>query len=294
MGRGRKPKERKGYFYEKEEDAVCEYISTEDTEKKNEIFNKVLLPAFTKMIESIIRRYKLYVPDEDFEQTFNDTISYLMMKITHYKPVCYEYEEIDELPVDCDVVMISESEKKTFFKNASKDSPEYLIVNSDDEMDITTYHLNEKRYKAFSYCQTVCKNYLMFKGIQFVKEQQRTTPYDVVSDLFTNEEKYSVGGEEGYVFAETLIKKTAREIKKLIDSPYANNLNDVEVKVGKSLVELLNNWETHVIVDESNKLQKNRVLYFLREETMMTTKQIRENMKKFKSLYYLLKKKELE
>ena len=76
--RGRKPKtERKGYFYEEQEAAVKKYIETTDLEEKNQVFNEVLKPALTKMIESIIRRYKLYVPEEEFDETFNDTLSFL-------------------------------------------------------------------------------------------------------------------------------------------------------------------------------------------------------------------------
>ena len=68
--RGRKPKtERKGYFYEEQEEAVAKYLATNDIDERNEIFNTVLKPAFTKMIESIIRRYKLYVPEEEFDET---------------------------------------------------------------------------------------------------------------------------------------------------------------------------------------------------------------------------------
>ena len=55
--RGRKPsKERKGYFYEVQEQAVVDYIYSDDIHEKNRIFNEILKPAFTKMIESIIRR----------------------------------------------------------------------------------------------------------------------------------------------------------------------------------------------------------------------------------------------
>ena len=57
--RGRKPKERKGYFYEEEENAIVKYINETNQEEKNKIFNSVLYPALTKMIESIIRRYSL-------------------------------------------------------------------------------------------------------------------------------------------------------------------------------------------------------------------------------------------
>ena len=38
------------------------------------------------MIESIIRRYNLYPPDEIFQETFDDTLSFLLTKIEHYKP----------------------------------------------------------------------------------------------------------------------------------------------------------------------------------------------------------------
>ena len=85
--RGRKPKnERRGYFYEEQEAAVKKYLETEDPEERNEVFNTVLKPAFTKMIESIIRRYKLYVPEEEFEETFNDTMSFLSSKMANFNP----------------------------------------------------------------------------------------------------------------------------------------------------------------------------------------------------------------
>ena len=39
------------------------------------------------MVESIIRRYKLYPPqDENFDETFNDTLSFLMTKIDRFNP----------------------------------------------------------------------------------------------------------------------------------------------------------------------------------------------------------------
>ena len=45
-----------------------------------------LKEPFTKMIESIIRRYRLYYPDEDFDETFNKTFSFLITKFDKFKP----------------------------------------------------------------------------------------------------------------------------------------------------------------------------------------------------------------
>ena len=84
--RGRKPKEYEvGYFYEKEEQAVIDYINAETFIEKNAIFEEFLQPALRKMIESIIRRYKLYPKGEEFRETFDDTLAFVITKIDRYK-----------------------------------------------------------------------------------------------------------------------------------------------------------------------------------------------------------------
>ena len=302
--RGRKPKERKGYFYEKEEQAIIDYISSNDPNEKNKIFNTVLLPALTKMIESIIRRYKLFVPDEEFPQTFNDTISYLLTKIANFKPEMYVYEEFSgetpEPPVDLTKAGFIELKK-----TVNEHSPKYIRVFEDakdwsleeeNELPEDTplfkiYKLELRHYKAYSYCGTVCKNYLIYKNIQYTKNKQRNLPYDEMLDDFSRDPKYTAPEEEGkYTMVERLIKGMSSEIKEMMKEQEKNLLTENEVKVGVALTELLDHWEDVLNVDGSNKLQKSSVLYFLREETMMTTKEVRDNMKKFRSAYYLLKK----
>lgn len=309
--RGRKPKERKGYFYEKEEQAIIDYTASDSQEEKNRIFNTVLLPALTKMIESIIRRYKLFVPDEEFPQTFNDTISYLLTKINNFKPEMYVYEEISgattEPPVDITKAGFIEL-KKTINEN----SPKYVRVFEDvkdweeefpdDAQLYKLYKLELRHYKAYSYCGTVCKNYLIYKNIQYTKNKQRNLSYDEMLEGlpgtiydFSKDPKYMVPeDEEKYSMVEKLIKNISVEIKDMMDNQDKNSLTDNEMKVGVALTELLDHWEDVLNVDGSNKLQKSSVLYFLREETMMTTKEVRDNMKKFRSAYYLLKKGMIE
>lgn len=310
--RGRKPKERKGYFYEKEEQAIVDYIASTDIEEKNRIFNSVLMPALTKMIESIIRRYKLFVPEEEFQQTFNDTISYLLTKINNFKPEMWVYEEFlgepSEPPVDLTKAGFIEL-KKTI----NEHSPKFIRVfedikerwpeeNIDDEKLFTIYKLELRHYKAYSYCGTVCKNYLIYKNIQYTKNKQRNLSYDEMLEGlpgtvydFSKDPKYVVPEEDGeYSMVERLIKEMSTEIKNMMSEHEKNSLTDNEMKVGVALTELLDHWEDVLKVDGSNKLQKSSVLYFLREETMMTTKEVRDNMKKFRGAYYLLKKSMIE
>ena len=289
--RGRKPKERKGYFYEREEQAVQDYINETNIEKKNQIFNTILYPAFTKMIESIIRRYKLFVPDEEFEQNFSDTISYLLTKVDHFKPVMTAYTECKKEEG------VNYTEVSAYHIPNPEEGPEYIAVWHTDGYDGLwwTYYKKEVTHrKAYSYCGTICKNYLMYKCTQYARKRQRNTPYDEVFEEISNSQKFSTDEEDYTSVASRLIKKTADEIGEMIDNAEENELTPDEIKVGKALINLMTNWEDILQTDGSNKLRKSSVLYFLREETMMTTKEVRDSMRRYKKAFLALKKLELE
>ena len=238
--RGRKPKtERKGYFYEDEEAAIVEYLMTEDIDKKNDIFNAKLLKPLTKMIESIIRRYNLYTPDETFQETFDDTISFLLSKIEHFNP--------------------------------------------------------ESGYKAYSYCGTICKNYLILKINQYNKNLKRNDRYDIIQSDIDDNIKFSYNQQASDI--ETLgelIKDTVVEMKQMIEDKDKYKLNENEIKVGSALINLLDNWEDLFARMGSNKFNKSSILLFLKETTLLNTKEIRDGMKKYKVIYKGLRKKMLD
>jgi hypothetical protein len=74
------------YFAEVEENAVREYLTATTFNEKNRIYNEFLKDPLDKMISSIIRRYKLYRKDMDFDELHIDTHSFLMTKIDKFKP----------------------------------------------------------------------------------------------------------------------------------------------------------------------------------------------------------------
>lgn len=233
--RGRKPKEKQqnGYFCEREENAVVEYLNSNDGEVKNEIYNSVLRPAFEKLVESIIRRYKLYVPGEDFEDTYNDALSFILMKF--------------------------------------------------DKFDING------STKAFSYYGTICKNYLIGRIVTQANRNKRNPSYGLSSDIYNNSSKYTTENDHGKEVAKEVVKKLVNKITEMTDNPEKNDLRNSEVKLGKALIELFENWEYVLTTDGSNKLNKNAILLFLREATGMDTKGIRDNMKKFKKEFLVIK-----
>jgi hypothetical protein len=83
--KGRKPTQL-NYFDVREELAVVRFLQTECHHERNKIYNEFLRKPLDKMISSIIRRYKLYRKDMDFEEIHIDTHSFLITKIDKFRP----------------------------------------------------------------------------------------------------------------------------------------------------------------------------------------------------------------
>lgn len=234
--RGRKPgsKNKNGYYFgDREEEAVIQYLKTNDPVEKNKIYDYILKPAFEKMTESIIRRYKLYIPDEDFWETYNDALSFIITKMDKFDP--------------------------------------------------------DSGKKAYSYYGTICRNYVTGRIQNYVKTLKRNPSYDDVQEDFGNSIKYSDAASKGNEIASETIEKLVGRIQEMINSPEINDIKPNEVKLGKALIGLFNNWEYVLSTDASNKLNKNAVLLYLRETTGLDTKGIRDNMRKFKKEFLMIK-----
>jgi len=84
----KKPKkgQSENYFDVREETAVRMFLTASTFDEKNKIYNEYLKYPLDKMISSIIRRYKLYRKDMDFNEIHTDTHSFLMTKVDKFVP----------------------------------------------------------------------------------------------------------------------------------------------------------------------------------------------------------------
>lgn len=230
--RGRKPSEyKKGYFYEKEEQAVIDYINAETAEEKNLIFETSLRSVLTKMIESIIRRYKLYQKGEEFQVTFDDALAFIISKIDKYK---------------------------------------------------------QENGRAYSYLQTVCKHHLIGKITDSNKLMIRNLSYDDLSEEINESEEFSYTINDDESDAINLIAATNEEIKIAINDENSK-LNKNEVMVGKALTDILESWDDLFTDLGSNKFNKSSILLYIKEVTSLPTKDVRNAMRKYKTLYFKTK-----
>lgn len=246
---------KKPYYGVQEEDAVLRFIVSTDVREKRHIYNTELKKPIDKMIESIIRTYRLYRKEYTFTDLHADTLSFLITKFDKFDPTMHK--------------------------------------------------------KSFSYFGTICRNYLYGEMIKAYKKSTRTVDYEeVVTELMSRSDMIIHIDTED-IDMNHFINKLVDEIKlELTDIKLTEN----ERKIGVSLVEILMNWNilfenfsgiNVCIADGENggiatytgrtningtpKFNKNLILLYLRDMTGLNTKEIRNAMRRFKSLYYLFK-----
>jgi len=234
--RGRKRKNEM-YFGPDEEKAVNDYLSSTDNAERNLIYNQWLREPLNKMIESIIRRYKLYRKGETFEDLHSDTLSFLMTK-------AHKFE-------------------------------------------------NSRGKKAYSYYGTICKHYILGLLIKDEKYTRQMSSYEDISSDIEERSDLSYVIDDDKFLMDDFLKNLINNIKEELDDehlPLKKRLNENERKVGQSLVEILQNWETAFdTMNGGSKYNKNSVLETMRNYTNLSTKDIRLAMKRFKELYEFLK-----
>jgi hypothetical protein len=234
----RKKKDRNYYGIDQEE-AVVSFLSAENNVEREKIYREHLQEPINKMIESIIRTYKLYRQSYEFNDLHSDTLSFLMTKFDKFNP--------------------------------------------------------EKGNKSFSYFGTVCKNYLYN---EMMKEYKKNTSFINIDDteqdfLRRDDLLYRIDNDD--LNLSDFINKLCNSIK---DEITKNNLNENEFKVGNALIKILEEWKELFNQDAPNKnstkFNKNLILLYIRNITGLNTKEIRNSMKRFKSLYVIFKDKYLD
>ena len=144
-----------------------------------------------------------------------------------------------------------------------------------------------KGKKAYSYFGTICKNYLMGQIIKDQKEQNRKISYEDISTHLETRPDIIYYLEYEKQDADAVIKYFLKELKKTLEE---EQLNANEEKLGIALLELFENYKTIFLGTDNNKFNKNVILLSIREMTNLSTKEIRNAMKKYKKLYYLVVK----
>lgn len=205
------------YFDVREEEAVKLYITAETKEEKEEIYNKFLKEPLDKMIESIIRRYKLYRKDMDYNDVHSDTHSFLMTKVDKFRPAknkkAYSY-----FGTICKNYLMGQIQKDQKDTNR-KISYEDISATLENRPDMIYYMEFEKidAEKIIDLFLVDLKNYVEDSKLN---ENESKLGYALI-DLFDNYGNIFIGNDNNK-FNKNVVLLTLREM---------TNLNTKEIRI---------------------------------------------------------------
>ena len=275
------------YFAEREEAAVLKYIRSDSLKEKNDIYNEILIEPFRKMIQSILRRYPIHIGNYGMEEVEQNALTHLVDHMVKYKPFIIERkseetEKWTKLPDPTyRFIFIEDASAKLAEMISSGDGRKYRLFNS----------------RAFSYCQTIIRNYYKDHSKKSYAEKKINLSFDDYVDEINENIEYTYEMEmENQQQLEKLINAVIEKIENRIDNDPVIKKN--EALVGDAIVNVLRNWQVLFMEDSpegkyekrvTNKFAKNKILLYLKEQTGLSTKEIRIGIKPFKEIYFIEK-----
>lgn len=142
-----------------------------------------------------------------------------------------------------------------------------------------------KEKKAYSYFGTICKNYLMGQIMKDQKETNRKISYEDISSDLCNRPEMSYLMEDDDIKPEFIVKKFLEKLKEELER---TDTDEQEKKLGSAIYEIFLHYGTIFPDTNNNKFNKNIILFELREMTNLSTKEIRNSIKKYKKMYFEL------
>lgn len=274
------------YFAEKEERAVFNYINSNSAEEKNKIYNNILLEPFRKMIQSILRRYPIHIGNYDMGEVESNALTHLIEHMIKYRPFIIECNKFGtDKWTKLDV-----NHRFWFVEDANKD-----LKSLSEKDDKNLYRMFNSR--AFSYCQTIIRNYYKDHSKKSYSEKKINLSFDDYVDEINQNIEYTYELEvDTNHQLEKLIKTVIEKIEDRINNDLTMKRN--EVIVGDAIANVLKNWHLLFLEDTpegkynkriTNKFAKNKILFFLKEQTGLSTKEIRIGIKPFKEIYFIEK-----
>ncbi len=160
MKQKRSPKKPNVYFTQETEDAIVMYNTMEDEFQKNILYTKKIHPAFYKLAEIMIHRFKFYNFDVGHEDVKHEVIAFLHEKIGKYK--AENGKAFSYFSIVAKNYLIAENNKNYYHFKRSQDigaiDTERNIVNEKIRHDL----IEEKRDYIDIFVNVMEKNLALF------------------------------------------------------------------------------------------------------------------------------------
>jgi hypothetical protein len=207
------------YFGPEQEEAVVKFLTSESYSERNKIYNEFLKDPINKMVESIIRRYKLYRKEYEYEDVHSDTLSFLITKIHNFKPdknkKAYSY-----FGTICKHYLLGQLIKDD--KKLKSDVSYEDVYNTLETMNDLVYSIDDERLPLDDFIGEISAS--IKAEIQYTKLSETEIKVgDALTKILDNWEEIFEQIESGNKYNKNLILSYIREI---------TDLNTKDIRVG--------------------------------------------------------------
>lgn len=230
-----KKRTQKNYWGEEQEDAVVRYLISENEYEKNKIFNEYLKEPLIIMVESIIRRYKLYRKDLEFIDIHTDATSFLMTKVDKFDPgkntKAYSY-----FGTICKNYLMGSIQKDAKEMNRTV-SYEDISTSIEDDTDFS-YNIDDKQIDHRSVIEDMVVTIEEMIETQNMTEEEQKLGYALI-EIFNNFDTiFQIGN--GNKFNKNLVLFSIREMTSLSTKEIRGAIKKYKNLYGNMIETILN------------------------------------------------------
>ena len=209
--RKRKPKEPRIYFTQDTEDAIVEYLASNDQVERNRIYNERIEYGFYKLAENIIHTFKFYYTDTDtIEELKHEVITFLLEKLHLYNPTkgkAFSY-----------FGTIAKRYLIVYNENNYKKLQEKADVDESDDEQMMLYENDKNIENAFDEMSFIDQyiRYIDNHLFKLFPKKQDAQTADAIVELFRKRETLEIFNKKAlYIYIREMTDTTTPQITKV-------------------------------------------------------------------------------
>ena len=199
------------YWGELQESAIIDFNTNENTDSKHKVYNDVILPAFSKLVENIYYTYNFNKILFDYQQTRHEAMAHLYEKLGKFDPTsgAKSFSYFGTIVKNWMIQQSNAAKKQVFVDNENVDT-----VVFDKSMEF--YEKIEKTKDDYAFIEGLigCFDDLM---IQEALNKDDLAVLEIINDIMKNYHKFNIYNKKQlYVYVREATDLPSRKITKSI------------------------------------------------------------------------------
>lgn len=199
------------YWGELQESAIIEFNTSDETDSKHRVYNDIILPAFSKLIENIYYTYNFNKILFDYQQTRHEAMAHLYEKLGKFDPTsgAKSFSYFGTIVKNWMIQQSNAAKKQVFVDNENVDT-----VVFDKSMEF--YEDVEKTKDDYAFIEGLIGRFddLM---IQESLNRDDIAVLEIINDIMKNYHKFNIYNKKQlYIYVREATDLPSRKITKSI------------------------------------------------------------------------------